>query len=239
MNKDALCESTMCVGLQARAMAFRRSHWNIILIQTYNWKKYAPFESTLSGGLQAEAIVFRRNFSKHYTYSNIQLNKVCALWKYSEWWASSRSTGFQKSFFKTFYTFKHTIEQCMGSVKVHWVVAFKQKQWLLEEFFPHIIHFHLYNWTMYALCESRLSGCLQAEAMAFRRRFSRHYKYSNIQLNKVNALWKYNEWWPSRRKISFKKKLFKTLYTFKHTIEQRMRSVKVQWVVGFKQKQCL
>ena len=40
---------------------------------------YALCKSTLSGGLQAEAMDLRRSFSKHYTYSNIQLNNVCAL----------------------------------------------------------------------------------------------------------------------------------------------------------------
>ena len=127
MNKYALCESTMCVGLQAQAMAFRRSHWNIIFFQTNAWTKYALFEGTLSGGLQAEAIVFRRIFLKHYTHSNIRLNKVCALWKYTEWWASSRSNGSQNKFFKTLYTFKQTIEQNMRDVEVHWVVGFKEK----------------------------------------------------------------------------------------------------------------
>ena len=40
---------------------------------------YALCESTLSGGPQAEAVGLRRSFSKHYTHSNIQLSKVCAL----------------------------------------------------------------------------------------------------------------------------------------------------------------
>ena len=72
---------------------------------------YALCKSTLSGGLQAEAMGFRRSFLKQYTHANIQLKKVCTLWKYTEWMASSRSNGFQKNFFKTLYTFKHTIEQ--------------------------------------------------------------------------------------------------------------------------------
>ena len=137
---------------------------------------YALCESSLSGGIQAGAMARRGTLLKHYTHLNIQLNKVCALWKYTEWWASSRSNGFQmkffktlytfkltidkacalrkysewlassrsngfqKKFFKTLYTFKHTIEQSMRSVKVHWVVGFKQKQWLSEEIFPNIIH---------------------------------------------------------------------------------------------------
>ena len=59
-----------------------------------------------------------RNFSKHYTHSNIQLNILCDLWKYIEWWAWSRSTASQKKIFKTLYTFKYTIEQSMRSPKV-------------------------------------------------------------------------------------------------------------------------
>ena len=102
-------------------------------------------KSTLSGGIQAEAMARRPNFSKHYTNSNKQLNKVCAPRKYSEWWASSRSNGLQKHFFKTLYTFKHTIEQCMRSVKIHLVVGFKQKQWLPEELFQKIIHIRTYS----------------------------------------------------------------------------------------------
>ena len=204
-----------------------------------NWRKYALCESTLSGGLQAEAMTHRRNFLKHYTHSNIQSNKVCALWKYSEWWASSRSNGFQRKFCKTLYTFKHTIEQCMRSVKVHWVVRFKQKQCLAEEVFWNIIHIQTYNWTKYAPCERTVSGGLQVEAMAFRRFFPKKYTHSNVKLKKVCALWKYTEWWASSRSNDSQKKFFETLYTFKHTIEQSMRSVKVQWVVGFKQEQWL
>ena len=166
MNNHALCESTMCVGLQAQAMAFRRSHWNNILIQTYNWKS-------------------------------------------------------------------------MPSLKVHWKVGFEQKQWVSEEVFQNILHIQTYNWTMYALCESILIGCLQAEARVFRRICSTHYTHSNIQLNNVRALWQYTEWWDSSRSNGFQKKFFKTIYTFKHTIEQNMRDVKVHWVVGFKQKQLL
>ena len=145
----------------------------------------------------------RRSFSKHYTHSNIQLNKVCALWKYPEWWASSRSNGFQEKFFKTLYPFKHTIEQCMRSVNIHWVVGFKQKQWLAEDIFQKI------------------------------------YTHSNIQLNKLCALWKCTECWAWSRSNDSQKKFFKTFYTFKHTIEQIMRSVKVHWVLGLKQKQWL
>ena len=182
-------------------------------------------------------MAFRRIFSKQYTHSNIQLNKVCALWKYSEWWASRRRNGFQKNFFETLYTFKHEIEQSMHSVKVHWVVGFKQKQWVSEEVFQNILHFQTYKWTMYALCESTLSSGLQAEVMAFRRIFSKQYTHSNIQLNKVCALWKYSEWWASRRRNGFQKNFFETIYTFKHEIEQSMHSVKLHWVVGFKQQQ--
>ena len=265
---------------------------------------------TLSGGHQAEAMGFRRSFSKHYTHSHIQLNKVCILWKYTEQWASSSSNGYQMKLFETLYTFKHTIEQSIHSVKVHWVVGLEQKQWVSEEVFPHITHIQTYNWTTYALCESSLSGGLPAEAMArrsflkqythaniqlnkvcalwkytewwassrsngfqkkflktlykfkhtieqcmrcvktlsgghqaelmgFRRSFSKHYTHSNIQLNKVCILWKYTEWWVWSRSNGLQKKFFKTLYTFKHTIEQSIRSVKVHWVMGFKQKQWL
>ena len=238
-TKYAFCESTVCGGLQAEGMVFREVFQNIIHIQTYNWTKYALCERTVSGGLQVEGIAFRRSFSKHYTHSNLQLNKVCALWKYSEWWASSRSNGFQKNFFKILYIFKHTIEQCMRSVKVHWVVGFKQEQWLAEEVFLNTRHIQTYNWTNYAFCESTLSGGLQAEAMGFRRSFSKQYTYSSIQLNKVCALWKYTELWPLSRINGSQKMFFETLYTFKHTLEQNMPSVKVHWVVGFKQEQWL
>ena len=276
MNKYALFESTMCVGLQAQAMAFRRSHWNIILIQTYNWKKYALFESTLSGWASSRSNGFQKNFfkklyifkhkieqsmrsvkvqwvmgfkqkhwvseevfQKYFTHSNIHVNNVCALWKYIEWLPSSRSNGFQKNFFHTLYTFKHTIEQCMRSVKVQWMVGFKQKQWLSEEIFQNNIYNQTYSWTKYARCGSTLCGGLQGERLAFRRSFSRHYTHSNKQLNNVCALWKYSMWWASSRSNAFQKKFFKALYTFKHTIEQSMRSVKVQWVVGFRHKQWL
>ena len=184
-------------------------------------------------------MAFRRSFSKHYTHSNIQLNKVCALGKYSEWWVSIRSNGFRKKFFKTLYTFKHTIEQSVRSVKFQWVVGFKEKQGFQEEVFRNIIHIQTHNWTKYALSGSTLSGGLQAEAMVFRRSFPKHYTHSNKQLNEVCALWNYTEWWASSRSNSFQKKFFETLYTFTHTIEQIMRSVKVHWLVGFKQKQWL
>ena len=127
----------------------------------------------------------------------------------------------------------------MRSVKVHWVVGFKQKQWLSEEVFQIIIHTQTNNWTKYALCESTVSGGLQVEAMAFRRSFSKQFIHSNIQLNKLGALWKYSELWASSRSNVFQKKFFKTIYTFKHTIEQSMRSVKVLWVMGFKEKEWL
>ena len=236
-TKYAFCESTLSYGLQVEAGALRENFQNILHIETYNWRKYVLCESTLSGGLQGEGMAFRRNFLKHYTHSNMHSNKVCALWKYTEQWASSRSNGFQMKFFETLYTLKHTIEQSMLSVKVQWVVRFKQKQWVSEELLPHIIHIQTYNWTKYALCESILSSGLQAEVMAFRRNFSKQYTHSNIQLNKVCALWKYSEWWDSRRRNGFQKKFFETLYTFKHEIERSMYSVKVHWVVGFKQKQ--
>ena len=127
----------------------------------------------------------------------------------------------------------------MRSVKVQWVVGFKQKQGLPEEVFQNIIHLQPYNWSIYALCASTLTGEIQAEAMACIRNFSKRYTHSNIQLTKVCALWMYTDWWASIRGNWFRKKFFKTLYTFKHTIEQSMSSVKVQWVVGFKQKQRL
>ena len=227
-------------------LGFKQKQWlakeifqNIIHIQTYTWTIYALCESTLTGGLQAEAMAFRRIFSKHYTHSNIQLNKVCALWKYTEWWASSRSNGFQKKFFKTLYTFKLSFEQSMRSVKVQWVVGFNQKQWLSEEVFKNFILIQTYNWTKYALFESPVSGGLQAEARASRRSFSKHYSHSHKQLHKLCALWKYTEGWASSRTNGFQKKFFETIYTFKHTVERSMRSVKVQWVMGFNQKQWL
>ena len=100
----------------------------------------------------------------------------------------------------------------MRSVKVHWVVGFKQKQCLSEEVLQNIIHIQTYNWTKYAICESTVGGGLQAEAMPFRRSFSKHYTHSNIQLNKVCDLWKYSEWWVSGTSIGFQKKSLK-LYT--------------------------
>ena len=68
------------------------------------------------------------------------------------------------------------------------MVGFKQKQWLAEEFFQNIIHIQTYNRTKCALRESTVSSALQAEAMARRRSFLKHYTDSNIQLNKVCAL---------------------------------------------------
>ena len=183
-------------------------------------------------------MAFKRSFSKHYKHSNIQLSEVCALWKYTEWWASSRSNGLQKKFFKTIYIIKHTIEQNMHSVKVQWVLGFKHKQWLAEEVFWNIIHMQTYNWTKYAFRERTLSGGPQAEAIGFRG-FSKQYTLSNTQLNNVCALWKFTEWWDSSRSNGSQEKFFETLCTFKHTIEQSMHSVKVHWVVGLKQKQWL
>ena len=110
------CFDILLVGIKQKQWLSDEFFRNIIHIQTYNWTKYALCESTPSGGLQAEAMAFRRSFSKHYTHWNIQLNEVCALWKSSEWWASSRSKGFPKKFLKILYTFKHTIEQIMRSV---------------------------------------------------------------------------------------------------------------------------
>ena len=225
------------VGLKLKQWLAEEVFQNFIHIQTYIWKKCAICQSNLSGGLQAETMAFRRSLLKHYTNANIQLNKVCALWKYTEWWASSRSNGFQKNFFETLYTFKHTIKQIMRSVKLHWVVGLKQKQRLAEEVFQNIIHIQTYKWTKCALCECTVNGGLQAEAMGFGRSFSKHYTHSNIQMIKKCALWMYSEWWASSRRNGFREKFLKTLYTFKHTIEQIMRSLKLHWVVGFKQKQ--
>ena len=176
------------VGFKQKQWVSEEVFQNIIHIQANNWTKYALCESTLSGGLQADSMARRRIFLKHYTHSSIQLNKVCILWKYTACWPSSKSNGFQKKFFKTVYTFKHTIEQCMRSLKVHWVVGFKQRQWLAEEVFWNIKNIQTYNWTEYALCESTVSGGLQAEAMGFRRSFSKHYTYSRIPLNNICAL---------------------------------------------------
>ena len=224
----------------SRSHGFQRNFFETLYtFKTYNWTKYALCENTLSGGPQAEAMGFRRSFSKHYKHSNIQLNNVCALWKHTEWLALSRSNGSQKKFFEPLYTCKHTNEQSMRSVKVHWEVGFKQKQYLAEEIFQNIIHIQAYNWTKYALCESTLSGGLQAGAMGFRRNFSKHFTQSNIQLNNVCAPWKYTGWLASSRSNGSQKKVFKTFDTFKQTIEQSMRSVKVHWLVGFKQKQWL
>ena len=242
-------------------VGFKQKQWlseeifqNIIPIQTYNLTMYALCECTLSGGLQAEAMAplryfsknythsniqlnklcglwkctewrawaeamtRRRNFSKLYTHSNIQLNKLCALWMYSECWASSRSNEFVEKFFKTLYTLKHTTEQSLRSVEVHWVVGFKQKQWLSGETFQNIINLQTYNWTNYALCESTLTVGIQAEAMASIRNFSKYYTHSNLQLNKFCALWKYSDWWASSRSNGFQTIFFEALYTFKHTI---------------------
>ena len=117
---------------------------NIRHIQTYNWTKYALCENSLRGGLQGQAMAFRSSFLKHFTHPNIQLDKLCALWKYSGWWASSRSNSFQ------------------------------------EKFIRNILHIQTYNWTKNALCESTVDGGLQAEAMAFRRSFSKHHTHSHI-----------------------------------------------------------
>ena len=223
------------LGFKQKQRSSEEVFWNVIHIQTYTWTKYAFCESTLSGGPQGEAMGFRI-FSKHYTHSNIQFINVCALWKCTEWWDSSRSNGSQKKFFETLYTYKHTIEQSMRSVKVHWVVGFKLKQWVSEEVFQNVIPIHAYNWTMYALCKSTLSVGLQAEVRAFRRSFSEHYTYPNIQSNKKCALWRYTGEWASSRSSGFQKKFFKTLYILKHTIQQCVHSVIVHWVVGFKQK---
>ena len=238
-TKYALCESTVSGGLQAEAMGFRRSFWkpyklsNIQLNEVCAPRKYSEWWPS------SRSNEFQKNFSKQYTHSNIQLNKLCAPRKYSEWWPSSRSNGFQEKFFKTVYIFKHTIEQGMRSVKVLWVVDFKQKQWVAEEFFWNIIHMQTYNWTKYALCGSTLSVWLQAEGMVSRRIFSKHFTYSNIQVDKICTLWKNSECWASRTSKAFLKKFFKTIYTFKHAIEQWMRSVRVHWAVGFRQKQWL
>ena len=97
----------------------------------------------------------------------------------------------------------------MRSVKVQWVVGFKQKHWVSEEVFQNILHIQTYNWTMYELCESTVSGGLQAVAMGFRGSFWKHYTHSNIHLNNVCALWKYTVWWASSKSNAFQKKFFK------------------------------
>ena len=181
------------VGFKQKQWVSQEVFQIFILIQAFNSKTYALCKSTLSGGIQAEAMARRRSFLKHYTHSNIQLNKVCILWKYPEFWASSRSNGFHKKFFKSLYILKHTIQQRMLSVKVHWVVGSKQKQWLAEEVFWNIIHIQTYNWTKYAVCESTVTSGFQAESVGSRTSFSKHYTYSRIQLNKICALWKYTE----------------------------------------------
>ena len=106
---------------------------------------------------------------------------------------------FRRNFSKRLNMFEHTIEQNMHSVKVKWMLGFKHKQRVSEEIFWNIIHFQTYNWTKYAFCESTLSGGPQAEAMGFRRSFSKHYIHSNIQLNNVCALLMFTEWWDSSR----------------------------------------
>ena len=262
-------------GLQAEPMAFRVSFSEHYTQSNIQLNKVCALWIYAEWWASSRSNSFRKKFLKHYTHSNIRLPKKCALWKYTEWWAWSRSNDSQKKFFKTFYTFKHTIEQNMRSVNVHWVVGFKQKQWLSGEIFQNIIHIKTYNWTNYALCESTqkvgfqaeakaregvlqniihiqtynwtkyaicestLNGGLQAEAMASRRSFSNHFTQPNKQLNKACALWKYSEWWAWSRRNGFQKKFFKTSHTFKHTIKQSMRSLKVQWVVGFERKQWL
>ena len=151
-NKIHTCKHTIEQNMRSvkvhRVVGFKQKQWlseedfqNILHIQTYNWTKYALCESTVSDGLQSEAMAFRRSFSKHYTHRNIQLNKVCALWKYTDWWDSSKSNGSQKIFFQN------------------------------------IIHIQTHNWPKYALCESTLTGGLQAEAIAFRRNFLKPYTH--------------------------------------------------------------
>ena len=225
------------VGFKQKQKLSEEIFWNIIHIHTYDWTNYALCESTLTGALQAEAMARIRNFSKHFTHSNIQLNKLCALGTYTEWRAWSRSNDSQKKFFRTLYTFKHTIVQSLRSVNVQWVKGFKQKQWVSGRVFQNIIHIQTYNWTKFAPCGRTLRCGIQREAMAFRISFLEHYTHANIQLNKVCALWNYTEWWAWSRSNDSQKKFFRTLYTFKHTIVQSLRSVNVKWVVGFKQKQ--
>ena len=143
-------------------------------------------------------MAFRQIFSKHSTHSNMQLNKVGALWNY---------TG----------------------------VGSKEKRWLSEVAFWNIINIQTFNWKKCALCQSNLSGGLQAETMAFRRSFLKHCTHANMyalcESTLSGAL--------QAEKNSFQKKFFKTLYTFKHTIEQNMRPGKGGWVMGFNQKQWL
>ena len=160
---------------------------------------YALCEITVRGGLQVVAMGFRRSFSKQYTHSNIQLNKICSMWKYTVWCASRRKISFQKKFFKTLYTFKHTIEQRMRSVKVQWVVGFKQKQCLSEKSFSN--HYTHSNIQLNKVCDlwKYSEWWASSTSNGFQKKSLKHYKYSNIRLNKVCALWKYTEWWASSR----------------------------------------
>ena len=242
--KQTIQQSMRSVKVQ-RVVGFKQKQWvseevfqNILHIQTCNWTMYALCESTLSGGILAEAMAFRRSFSKEYTHSNIKLNKRCSMWKYTVWWASTRKISFQKKFFNTLYTFKHTIEQRMRSVKVQWVVGFKQKQCLSEEVFQNIIHIQTYNWKVCDLWKYS-EWWVPGTSNGFQKKSLKQFTYSNIQLNKVCAPWRYTELWASSRSNSFQKNFFETLYIFKHTIAQSMRSVEVNWVVVFKQKQWL
>ena len=220
-------------------MAFRKrfpkhyTHSNIQLnIVCALWKYSGWWASSRSNA-------FRRSFSKHYAHSNIQLNKVCDLWKYSKWWASGTSNGFQKKSLKHYtYSNIQLNKVCTLWRYTEWWTSSRSNSFQ-KKIFKNNLHIQTYNCTKYALCRSTLSGGLQAEAMAFRIFFSKQYKHSNIQLNKVWDLWNYSEWWASSSSNGFQRKFLKTLYTFKYTFEQCMRSVKVHWLVGFKQKQCL
>ena len=205
-------------------VGFKQKQWlseevfqNIIHIQAYNWTKYALFEITLSGGLQAEAIAFRRNFLKHYTHSNIRLNKICAPWKYTELWSRSKHDT-QNGFRQVFQNILHIqtyIEQSMRSVNVQWVVGLKQKQGLQKTFFKTLITFkHTIEQNVRSVEVHWVVGLLSEEA--FQKAEAKYALSAGLQ----------------QKQTFFK-------ITFKHTIEQNVRSVEVHWVVGFKQNQLL
>ena len=241
-TKYALCGITLTGGIQAEALSRIRNFF----------KTLYTFKHTIDQSMRSVKVQWVVGFKQKQGLPGEVFQNIVQFqtynWKKCALFQSNKVTwvvGFKQKrwlseeVYETLYTCKHRNEQNMRSVKVHRVVGFKQKQWLSEQVFQNTIHIQTYNWTKYALCESTASDGLQSEAMAFRRSFSTHYTHSNIQLNKVCALWKSSVWWASSRSKVFQKKFFKTLFTFKHTNEQNMRSVEVHWLVGFKQKQWL
>ena len=218
-------------------MAFKGSFQNTLHIQTNNWTMYALCESTLSSGLQAEVMAFK-SFSKHYTHSKKQSNKVCALWKYTEWWASSRSNGFQRKFSKHF---THSNKQ-LNKVCALW----KYSEWWASSRssgFQEMLFKTIYTFKQTIEQSMRSAKVLWAVGCKQKYWPSEEVFQNIIHIQTKNwtkyGLWKYSEWWASSRSNGFQEIFFKTLYTFKHTLEQSKRSVIVQWLVGFKQKQCL